>query len=263
MARFTTLYSGSSGNSAVLEENGRYLLVDIGKSCRKTTQALDSLGLAAEQLQGILITHEHIDHVGGLKVFLKKNHVPVYASPATLDMLAVQDRLPPAAQLCPVDGSVQEVGDFGVQGFATSHDAIDCHGYRITAPSGKTMALATDLGYLSETVHKALSGASLVALESNYDPFMLRTGPYPPALKVRIAGQRGHLSNDECAGKVLELIQEGCQKFCLCHLSHENNTPAHALGTVKNLLVSAGIRPGEDGIIQAAKREEISNWMDF
>lgn len=263
MAKFTTLYSGSSGNSAVIEEDGSYLLVDIGKSCRKTMQALDALDLAPGRLQGILITHEHIDHVSGLKVFLKKNHVPVYASPATLDMLAAQDRLPAGAQLCPVDGSVQDAGGFGVQGFATSHDAIDCHGYRITTPKGKTMAIATDLGYLSETVHTALSGASLVALESNYDPFMLRTGPYPYALKVRIAGQRGHLSNDECAGKVLELIQEGCEKFCLCHLSHENNTPAHALGTVKNLLTAAGVRPGEGGIVQAAKREEISDWMEF
>lgn len=264
MARFTTLYSGSSGNSALLEENGRFLLVDMGRSCRMTVNALKDLGLDPAQLGGILVTHEHSDHVGGLKVFLKKYKIPVYGSAPTLDWLDRHELLQPDTRLLALeDGAEAEVGGFGVTAFPTSHDAVDCHGYRVRTPGGKTMAIATDLGCLTGEVHRQLAGAQLVALESNYDPFMLRHGPYPYSLKVRIAGERGHLSNNECAGKLLELAQEGCEKFCLCHLSHENNTPFCALQTVKGMLDAAGVRPGDGLQVQAARRNEVSDWMEF
>ncbi len=104
-------------------------------------------------------------------------------------------------------------GTFGVRAFPTSHD-VPCVGYRIHTPDGKTMRIATDLGTLTPPVHEALTGCDLVALESNYDLHMLRSGPYPYYLRARIESTRGHLSNDECAAKLLELIQEGCKKVC-------------------------------------------------
>lgn len=263
MAQFTTLYSGSSGNSAVVAEDGRYLLVDMGKSCRLTTLALKQLELAPEKLGGILVTHEHSDHVSGLKVFLKKCNVPVYASAATLDWLTARDLVPSSAQLNAIEGAGYDIAGFGVTAFPTSHDAIDCHGYRIITPRGHTMAIATDLGCLTDVVHTNLSAAQLVALESNYDPFMLRTGPYPYHLKTRIASPRGHLANGECAGKILELLQEGCEQFSLCHLSSENNTPQCALETVYHTLRAAGVAPGQDAVIRAARRHEASGWMEF
>lgn len=136
-------------------------------------------------------------------------------------------------------------------------------GYRIHTPDGKTMTLATDLGVLTPPVHEALSGCDLVALESNYDLHMLRSGPYPYYLRARIESARGHLSNDECSAKLLELVQEGCKKFALCHLSQENNTPMLALQTVFNTLGAAGVVPEKDCVVQAQRRNEVSPVLEF
>ena len=125
------------------------------------------------------------------------------------------------------------------------------------------MTIATDLGVLTPPVHEALSGCDLVALESNYDLRMLRTGPYPYYLRARIESARGHLSNDECSAKLLELVQEGCKKFALCHLSQENNTPQLALQTVFNTLGAAGVVPEKDCIVQAQRRNEVSPALEF
>ena len=153
MACFTTLYSGSSGNCAFLEEDGRFLLVDLGKSARATTRALGQLGAQAKQLCGVLVTHEHTDHIAGLAVFLKKAPVPVYGTQATLEALARRGLVPPGTQLVPTDGRGElQVGGFCVQSFSTSHDSADCCGFRVRTPQGKTLAIATDLGYVSDEV---------------------------------------------------------------------------------------------------------------
>ena len=149
-----------------------------------------------------------------------------------------------------------------MQSFPTSHD-VPCVGYRIHTPDDKTMTIATDLGTLTPPVHEALSGCDLVALESNYDLHMLRSGPYPYYLRARIESVRGHLSNDECSAKLLELIQSGCKKFALCHLSQENNTPALALQTVFTTLGAAGVVPEKDCIVQAQRRNEVSPALEF
>ena len=125
------------------------------------------------------------------------------------------------------------------------------------------MSIAPDRGVLTAPGHLALSGCDLVALESNYDLHMLRSGRYPYYLRSRIESNRGHLSNDECSAKLLELIQEGCKKFALCHLSQENNTPALALQTMFNTLGAAGVVPEKDCIVQAQRRNEISPTLTF
>lgn len=262
MALFTTLYSGSSGNCALVVHQGRYLLIDMGKSCRTTLRALNSLGLAVSDCEGILITHEHADHVAGLETFLKHYSVPVFSSAATLDMLESRGTLPPAVDAVAIDGRTEEIGGFMVTSFPTSHD-VPCCGYRIRTPDGSTMALATDLGILTPVVAEHLAGCGLVALEANYDAFSLHGGPYPYYLKVRIASDRGHLDNRACAAAVLDLIQDGCKKFALCHLSQTNNTPELALTTVYNVLLSAGIQPGRDVLIQAQSRNEVSAYIEF
>lgn len=263
MAEFISLYSGSSGNCSVIRCGNRYLMVDMGKSCRTTVTALKELGLAIEDCDGILVTHEHSDHVKGLNVFLKHHRVPLYGAADTLDMLLQNGIVPPDCDAITLGCDVpEELGAFGVKMFATSHD-VPCVGYRITSPDGKVMAIATDLGVLTAGVHQALSGCDLVALESNYDLRMLREGPYPYYLRARIESPRGHLSNDECSAKVLELIQEGCKKIALCHLSQENNTPELALRSVFNTLGAAGIIPDSDCVVQAQRRNEISPALAF
>ena len=229
MASFTTLYSGSSGNCGLVQCGQKYLLIDMGKSCRITVNALKELGLALSDLEGILVTHEHSDHIKGLQVFLKNHPAPLYAGADTLDALDAMGVLPAGLEVQAVEGRTLDVG-----------------GFELTAP-----------------VHQNLSGADLVAFEANYDPYSLRNGPYPYYLKQRIASARGHLSNDECAAKILELLQEGCTRFALCHLSQENNTPDLALGTVFRTLAMAGCTPEKGTIIQAQKRSQISDNILF
>lgn len=263
MPRFTTLYSGSSGNAGVLEEDGRFLLIDMGAACRKTVNGLGELGLDPQNLAGVLVTHEHIDHVRGLQVFLKKYPVPVYAGLATLDALWQGGFVPPGNELVAVDGRREELAGFMVQGFATSHDAAGCCGFRITTPKGGVMALATDLGKMTSEVFSALHGAQLVALEANYDREMLRTGSYPPYLKRRIASPRGHLSNDDSAATVAQLAATGCRHFMMCHLSLENNMPEHVRKAVDEALYEMGLSGRENCTVQIARRHEVSDWIEF
>ena len=168
MALFTTLYSGSSGNCALILHEGKYLLIDMGKSCRTTLNALRSLGLAVSDCEGILITHEHSDHVSGLDTFFKHYSVPVYGCADTLDTLYSRGTIPPALDAIAMDGRTEDIGTFRVSSFPTSHD-VPCCGYRVTTPDGHIMALATDLGVLTPVVQENLAGCSLVALEANYD----------------------------------------------------------------------------------------------
>lgn len=262
MALFTTLYSGSSGNCALIRDDDGYLLIDMGKSCRTTLNALRRLNLPIADCRGILVTHEHSDHVSGLDTFLRHYNVPVYGCAATLDVLESRGTLPPAVEAIAMDGRTEEIGSFTVNSFPTSHD-VPCCGYRVRTGDGRTMALATDLGVLTPVVQQMLSGCDLVALEANYDQFSLHGGPYPYYLKVRIASDRGHLDNKACAAEILELIQDGCKKFALCHLSQTNNSPELALATVHSLLLAAGVQPGRDVLIQAQSRNEISPYIEF
>ena len=263
MAEFTSLYSGSSGNCSVVRCGSRYLLVDMGKSCRTTAAAMKALDLNISDCDGILLTHEHSDHVKGLTVFLKKYPLPVYGAADTLDMLLQNGVLPPDCDANALGGCrTEEIGAFGVEMFPTSHD-VPCVGYRVHTPDEKVMAIATDLGVLTPAVHTALAGCNLVALESNYDLHMLRFGGYPYYLKARIESPRGHLSNDECSAKLLELIQDGCKRFALCHLSQENNTPEQALRTVFSTLGAAGVVPEADCVVQAQRRSEVSPILSF
>ena len=262
MAEFISLYSGSSGNCSVVRSGSRYLIIDMGKGVRTTCAALKALDLAIDDCDGILVTHEHSDHVKGLSTFLKKYPLPVYGADETLEFLDANGIAPPACELHDLAGREEDIGAFGVRAFPTSHD-VPCVGYRIHTPDDRTMTIATDLGVLTPDVHEALTGCDLVALESNYDVHMLRSGPYPYYLRARIESVRGHLSNDECSAKLLELIQEGCKRFALCHLSQENNTPMLALQTVFSTLGAAGVIPEKDCIVQTQRRSEVSPPLEF
>jgi phosphoribosyl 1,2-cyclic phosphodiesterase len=197
-------------------------------------------------------------------VFLKKYSVPLYASAATLAMLQAMNVVPPMAQLIAVDGAHHELaGGFGVEGFATSHDAAGCNGFRIFMPDGTQMAIATDLGCITKDVYKNLQGAALVALEANYDAEKLHRGPYPAYLKQRIRSSWGHLSNEDSATTVAQLIAEGCHKVALCHLSEENNHPNLVLDAIDSALFSAGQSMPADCVVQISRRHEPSPWIEF
>ncbi len=237
MAYIQTLYSGSSGNCTLVRDGGTAVLVDMGKNCKQTLEALYTAGVSAADLSGILITHEHVDHVYGLNVFLKHYGVPVFGSGATLEYLYNHLLVPEHADLIPLEPKTEMMlGEMTFSGFRTSHDSADCFGYRFLFGNRKTAAVATDLGYVSDSVRESLSGCDFVGLESNYDEGMLRFGKYPLYLKQRIASRMGHLSNCDCSETIVGLASAGTAKFALMHLSNENNAPEIALTTCLGML---------------------------
>ncbi len=262
MAEFISLYSGSAGNCNVVCANGRYLMIDMGKSCKLTLAALKEVGLSIAQCDGILITHEHSDHVKGLRVFLKKHPLPLYGAAETLDMLWQNELVPADSDLHTITYEAEDIGAFSVRAFPTSHD-VPCVGYRIKTPDARTMTIATDLGVITPPVAEALAHCDLVALESNYDQYRLQEGSYPYYLKTRITSKRGHLRNEVCSEQLVELIKGGCKRFALCHLSQENNTPELALHAVLVSLAAQGLRPEPDCVVQAQRRNEVSPPLSF
>ncbi len=263
MARFVTLCSGSSGNAAVVEEDGSYLLIDIGLSCRATLEALDRVGLHQSGLQGLLITHEHIDHVRGAEVFVRRVGPPVFGSAATLEAMWAAGKLPEAAEAVAVDGRSTEAGGFTVAGFAASHDAAGCCGFFVTTPRGASLALATDLGVMTEEVFRHFQRAQLVAIEANYDEHMLKTGPYPMHLKQRIRSPRGHLSNADSAAAVAALVAGGCRRVALCHMSADNNCAEKVQKALDEAFAATGRPRPADCDIQLSPRYEPGRWMEF
>lgn len=234
-----TFASGSSGNCALISHEGTHILLDAGISCRRITAALAAVGLEAGQLSGVLITHEHSDHISGLSTLNKRFRLPVYATPGTARQLCY--RIPFLdEQIRPVQaGTVFSVGGLEVRPFRTSHDAAESVGYVLSAGE-KTLAFATDLGWLSPEVREAVSGAQLAVIEANHDVELLLSGSYPYYLKQRILGEEGHLSNQAGAELACLAARGGAHTVVLAHLSHENNTPARALHTVSTALSAAG-----------------------
>jgi len=245
LLRVTTLASGSGGNCLLVSGAGSHLLIDAGISCRRITAALADLNISLSQLDGILITHEHSDHICGLATFIKKNTTPIFASPGTAR--ALEYRLALAeGQLRPMAvGEEFPVGGLSVRSFATSHDSAQSTGYCVSAGNHR-MVLATDLGFVSDEVLQAVLGCDILVAESNHDVDWLCSGPYPPYLQQRILGDRGHLCNEAGAELVTRAALSGTHTIILAHLSRENNTPARALEVARRSLRAAGVDPDRD-----------------
>lgn len=261
MARFFTIASGSSGNSCYVGGSGAGVLVDAGVSCKAILSGLDEQGVLPEQVKAIFITHEHIDHIRGLRVLLKKLPVPVFASAPVLNFLLEGDYLPPDACLEAMEEAPAHVAGMEITAFRTSHDSVHSLGYRIHTADDRTIGVATDLGYVSEAVKTGIFGCDLVLMESNYEPSMLMNGSYPYYLKKRIAGECGHLSNEACAALLPELVRTGTTRFVLAHLSKENNVPALAYQTSLAGLSGADMNEGGDFLLTVARRSAVGDLM--
>ena len=242
MTTIRTLASGSSGNAALLSSGETHLLIDMGISCRRICRSLEALGLSPEALDGVLITHEHTDHIGGLATYIKKYHTPIYCTPAVSRQLAY--RLAGIEPLLrPLEpGEAVLFGEVEAVILPTSHDCPGSAAWHFTAPEGRVGYL-TDTGTIPEETGERLLGAEILVLESNHDVEMLRAGPYPYILKKRILGERGHLSNAAAAEYAVRTVRAGTQVILLAHLSDENNTPELALLTVGQTLEEAGLAP--------------------
>lgn len=263
MARYISLYSGSSGNCSVVEEGGRFIIIDMGKSARITNAALSRLGLEVKNLQAVLVSHEHSDHISGLKVFLKNLDVPLFSGAPTNDYLRDNSLVPGHTRLNDLNFSGTDIGPFHIQGFETPHDSMCCLGFRIDTDCGSSMSIATDLGFVNDSILENLSGVNLSVVESNYDVAMLKNGPYPYYLKTRIASNRGHLSNLQSSRASLRLIESGVKKLHLCHLSNTNNTPRLALERIQQTALSGGIKIEDDVTVKVNRRHEITPPTEF
>ncbi len=259
--RMCSIASGSSGNCVYVGTEATHLLVDVGISCKRIVEGLAQLGLTGRDIDGILITHEHADHINGLGVLSRKFGIPVYATAGTI--AAIKQ----AKSLGAVDESIFHVihadekltlKDITVNPMRISHDAAEPVAYRFQYGKHK-MAIATDLGMYDDYTVECLKGMEALMLEANHDVNMLQVGPYPYYLKQRILGKRGHLSN-ETSGKLLSrLIHDGLKAVCLGHLSKENNLAELAYETVR-LEITMADNPykADDFSIFVANRSELS-----
>lgn len=227
--RIVTFASGSTGNCSLISDGGVNILIDAGISARRICDDLALLGLAPRDICGVLITHEHSDHISGLSVFCRKYGIKVYAPPLLCDILRRDPKLCAEFEYIPL-GERTDISGLSVTAFKTPHDSEFSCGYRVQGSS--VIAFATDTGHISDEMLTGLSGADIAVIEANHDVAMLKNGPYPYFLKRRVLSERGHLSNDDCAVLAQKLSESGTKHIILGHLSRENNTPSVAFETV-------------------------------
>ncbi len=240
MTYFCTLASGSSGNSALYVSGRRRILIDAGKNTKYINDGLRQLALSVADLTYILITHSHADHVSALPVLLKHTRATLVCSHETFT--AIAPKLPfgvPVLLFTPGEGFL--LGDVPVATFATSHDAPGSCGY-VLGKGAEQAAVCTDLGTVTGDIFEAIRGSRVVLLEFNHDAEMVKNGPYPYHLKLRILSEQGHLSNKFAAKVAARLWETGTRTLLLAHLSAENNTPSLALQAAREAL---GEREGE------------------
>lgn len=249
------LFSGSSGNCTYIEYENTSLLVDAGVSGKKIIKALESIGKCIESIDGILVTHEHTDHISSVGTLSRKYDIPVYATKGTWQSMfhgiggIYKDLINIVA-----NGRDFSIGNIDAVPYRIPHDASEPVCYSFYGGDTK-VTVATDIGEMSEQFFLFLSGSEAIVLESNYDPSMLRNGRYPYYLKERIAGKNGHLSNDECGTTCARLAALGTRHIILGHLSAENNTPSMAYRTVEGYLLRSGIEVGRGITLEVAQRE--------
>lgn len=247
----TALYSGSKGNSVLIESKNARILIDAGKSARALCTALSDVGTSIDEIDAIFITHEHRDHVSALEILLKNHKIPVHIVGASARKLLLKGLSVYNDLICvhtPIFSV--EVGDMTVNSFPTPHDSEFSVGYTIRI-GDKKIGYATDIGYVTNEIKDALCGCESVVLECNHDEEMLMNGPYPYDLKLRIRSNRGHLSNTACAEFSSELCFVGAKNILLAHLSEENNDTAIAFDEVWSAIADESVN------LKVAQQNEI------
>ena len=266
--QFYSFASSSSGNCYMVRSENTILLVDVGIAGKHVLAGLSEKGVSPEEVDGILLTHEHVDHVKSLRMISKKAHqAGVYASKGTF--ACVGDKVDERC-IRPVQAQTPfKIGDIKVKPFRLSHDAAEPMSYSF-CKDDKQITIVTDTGYVSEEVFDQVKEADLLVLEANHEVNILKMGAYPYSLKRRILGDEGHLSN-EAAGKCLcEMLnhrraqqREDVPKVILAHLSKENNTPGQAYLTIRNILFEEDYYIDKDLELDVALREEVGKNVEI
>lgn len=229
------LGSGSSGNCTLISSGTTNILIDLGLSARETAARLNAVGVSAEKIDAIFVTHEHADHIKGLPTFVKGLNVPVYISELALNASGMKEAIKNVENV--KSGIRVEVGDLVVTPFSTPHDSVDPLAFTVDY-HGLKISMVTDIGYLSALIKNKIAKSDCLIVESNHDLAMLKVGPYPWSLKQRILSRHGHLSNSEL-GEFLTHDFDGYARYIfLAHLSKTNNHPEIALLSAKDALKS-------------------------
>lgn len=252
MARFCTFFSGSTGNCAYVGTHKKGILVDVGASGSAILSAAAERDIDVDSIAAICVTHEHTDHIKGLSPLLKKLKVPLIASPETIKALENLGKIPKGTTVVEITDNIIDMFDIGIKRFAISHDCEGASGYSFFLPQDQKITVCTDTGIVTDEIRNNLTGSDLCLIESNHDLKMLKNGPYPPELKVRIMGELGHLSNNACAAELPGLLETGTTRFVLGHLSRHNNTPNLARASAKNAFTDIAAKENEDYILNIA-----------
>ena len=261
MFKFCSLYSGSSGNSSLVQSDTTKILIDAGQSTKKIIEALDSIKIDPATIDAIIITHEHSDHTKGLGNFSKKYEIPVYANKETWDAMPKQMEKISKENIKFFTFKDFEIGDIKIKAFPIPHDAANPCGFNLYHDN-KKMSLVTDIGHITPEIMTNLKNSSFLLLESNYEPEILKCSQYPYILKERIKGPNGHLSNSDAGKTISYLSSHGLKNVMLGHLSKENNFPELAYKTVVNELIENNI---SENILSlnVASRYEVSPMIDI
>lgn len=257
MNKLITLFSSSSGNCSLISDGNTNILVDAGVSGSRIIKALNDVNLDICEIDGIVITHEHTDHIKGVGMLSKSYNIPVYANADTMPLVLSQvgdlyDRNIRIIQ----SGVSFTIRDIQVMPFSTPHDAVAPMGYTFCTDFG-IMSVATDTGHITKSMLNNMSKSDMVLIEANHDVEMLKNGKYPYPLKKRILSDSGHLSNDNAAWLATQLAIWGTKKIMLGHLSEQNNTEQKAYDTTKNLLEQNNMKVGSDVILKVAQKDTV------
>ena len=258
-----SLASGSSGNCFLIKTENTAVLVDAGISGKQAAERLAALGVRMADISALLITHEHADHIKGLKPMVRSSGATVYASRGTMNGIPFADELADVCLFTP--GDAFDIGDIQVGTFSTSHDAAEPCGFSFTA-GGRQVSIVTDTGYVTNECFASMLTADVLVLESNHDESVLRMGRYPWFLKQRILSDHGHLSNEAAANALLKVLKYEAEDgsgnksrlVLLAHLSQENNFPEMALATMSNILGAGGFSEGSGLQLRVLSRTEPS-----
>lgn len=263
MSKFYSLFSSSKGNCSFIENESGGILIDASPSYKSIVSALNDNGIDKERIKAVLLTHEHSDHVSALKVLTKNLKVPVFASSKVIQFLEEKELISHESEVHEVsDGNLYDIAEFGITPFKTPHDSIESFGFTIQSGSS-ILGYATDLGVMTPEILSKLKSCKTVYIESNYDENMLVCGTYNRLLKMRIMGEKGHLSNYDCASAVSKLLSSGANRFILAHLSEENNTPQLAKCETEERLQTYGAKFGSDYTLDVSSRFGLSKPIIF
>lgn len=242
---FSILASGSTGNAIFISTAKTRLLVDAGLTGKKLEELLHQIGQHPKDLDAILITHEHSDHIKGLGVLARRYKIPIYANAQTwLELEKACGPIDLEQKFHFERGEILTLGDVEIESFGLSHDAREPMAFCFHH-EGKKLGIATDLGYVSEKIKGILKGAHVLIFEANHDVHMLLSGSYPWHIKRRILSDVGHLSNEDSGEALAEIITEATSRVYLAHLSQDNNMRELARMTVEQILKGAGIEVGQ------------------